>query len=107
MDKLQVLERFYNSFISIDTPKEFFLGMADYMDLVDSIPEFQKITSDINAQRIPLEENLAVLEGVAFKKINQIHDELLAYVASKEIESPSIREAAKGYNDWLKGRTAG
>lgn len=80
MNKLDILERYYNTFINLEDPRDFFIELADYIELIDSVPEFEAVTKDILAQKKPLEERLAALEKVCLERIAKIHDELLAYV---------------------------
>jgi len=58
MDKLDILERYYNAFINLENPRNFFIGMADYLEFADSIPEFDHITKNIFAEKKALEEKL-------------------------------------------------
>lgn len=108
MDKLDILERYYNAFIDLDNPRDFFIGMADYLEFLDSVPEFDRITADIVAQRKPLEENLETLKKIALEKLAKVHDELRAYVSEHKIESEEIeRLFEQEYDGWLSGKIAG
>ncbi len=39
MEPLQILERYFKTFIEQDDVKAFFLGMTDYLDYADTHPE--------------------------------------------------------------------
>lgn len=107
MNKLDVLDRHYNSFILLDNPKDFFTLLADYIDLIDLVPEFEQITKDIQAPKKLLQDKLDLIEKVALNKITEIYKKLITYVSKNKIKSAGIEEAKKEYDNWLKGRTAG
>lgn len=108
MDKLDILERYYNAFINLDNSRDFFIGMADYLEFLDSVPEFDRITADIVAQRKPLEEKLEALKKTALEKLAKVHDELLAYISKHEIENEEIKRLfEQEYDGWISGKIAG
>lgn len=87
MEPLQILERYYNAFIEQKDPKVFFIGMTDYLDYGDTIPEFDWITSQISLMPKPLTDKLEKEQEVALAKIKPIHAEISAYVSEKKIEN--------------------
>lgn len=108
MDKLDILERYYNAFINLDIPRDFFIGMADYLEFLDSVPEFNRITADIVAQSKPLEEKLESLKKVALEKLAKVHDELSAYISKHKIENEEIKRLfEQEYDGWISGKVAG
>ena len=108
MDKLDILERYYNAFINLDNPRDFFIGMAEYLEFLDSVPEFDRITADIVAQRKSLEDKLETLKKVALEKLTEVHDELFAYVSEHKIESEEIKRLfEQEYDGWISGKIAG
>src|SRR3989344_2083270 len=107
MDKMDILERYYNAFINLENPRDFFIGMADYLEFLDSVPEFDRITADIVAQRKPLEEKLEAFKKVALEKIAEVHDQLQAYVSEHKIEDQGVQRAFSDYDGWLNGKIAG
>jgi len=108
MDKLDILERYYNAFINLDNPRDFFIGMAEYLEFLDSVPEFDRITADVVAQRKSLEDKLETLKKVALEKLTEVHDELLAYVSKHKIENEEIKRLfEQEYDGWISGKIAG
>lgn len=105
MDKLDILERYYNAFINLENPKDFFIGLGDYLEFADSVTEFDRITGEILAQRKSFEEKLEVFKAKALEKISAIKKELFEYVSREKIQSETIGRAFKDYEDWLSGRT--
>lgn len=97
MDKLDIFERYYNAFINLDNPRDFFIGMADYLEFLDSVPEFDRITADIVAQRKPLDEKLGGLKKIALEKIAVVRDELLAYISKHKIDDENIKRTLGNY----------
>jgi len=104
---MDILERYYNAFINLENPRDFFIGMADYLEFLDSVPEFDRITADIVAQRKPLEEKLENLKKAAMEKITTVHDELLVHISERKIEDQGIQRALSDYDGWLNGKIAG
>lgn len=107
MEKIQLLERWFRAFIDLDTPREFFQGMADYLEFADSIPEFDKITAEIVAQRKPFEIKAAELERLALSRIKLVLTEIKKYVEDNRIENQVIQGALNDCDGWLNGRIAG
>lgn len=82
--------------------------MADYLEFLDSVPEFDRITADIIAKRKSLEKKLEELKKIALEKLAKVHDELLAYVSKHKIESEEIRRLFEQECDgWLSGKIVG
>ncbi len=104
MEPLQVLERYYNNFINSDDPKMFFIGMTDYLDYGDNVPEFDLITTQISNMPKALMSQYEEQEKKARKKIEQAHKEVSAYVAKNKVESPALQEALHEYGDFLEKR---
>lgn len=69
MDKLQLLDRYFNSFIYVESPREFFIGLAEYLEYADSVPEFDKITTDLYNKRLPLENEFSASQALVVKRL--------------------------------------
>jgi hypothetical protein len=47
MDRNQLLQKYFDSFINLTNPNDFFVGLTDYMEYADSVPEFDRITTSL------------------------------------------------------------
>jgi len=105
--KIELLKMWFDAFIDNENPKEFFIGMADYLNQFDTVPEFDRITNEIHAQYKPLDEKLKSLEGIALKRLKEIYKEVLNYISENKIEDEAVNKNIKECEDWIAGRTAG
>jgi hypothetical protein len=58
MDETQTLERYYISFIKQETPSNFFTSLTDYLEYMDSVPAFVRITKRLLEKGKPLEKKM-------------------------------------------------
>lgn len=105
MDKLQILERYYNAFIDQKDPKAFFLGLADYLDYGETVAEFDHLTSQISAQAKPVTDKYEEQHKIALEKVAAVHKELAAYIKKKKVDKPAITEAFREYKSYIDGHT--
>lgn len=106
-EKIQLLDRFYNSFISLDNPKDFFNGLCDYIDYLESVPEFDRISKELLGKVKPFDEKIEKLNLIGVKKMKEVHKELSDYISANKIESAEIKEAFNEYDAWLNGKIVG
>lgn len=104
MEPLQILERYFNTFIGLDDPKDFFIGMTDYLNYGDVLPEFDLITTQISGMPRELTSRYEAQQKTALEKVATAHKEITAYVAKKKIEHPGIKNALKEYGDFVEKR---
>ena len=108
MDKLEILERYYKAFIGKDKPREFFLGLGDYIDYGETLPEFDAITTALSKQAQPLVDERKKKEEAALSRLveikKRIADYLSAYLSARKISSPEIDQWLKQFDDFLYGR---
>lgn len=103
----ELLERFYNSFIGLDNPKNFFVGLSDYIDFIKDTPEFDQILTGLLDQMKIIELRLNKQGLVASKKLSEIHQELFDYISQNKINNDTINEALGSYGSWIEGKTMG
>ncbi len=104
MDRLQILERYFNSFIGLDDPKSFFIGLKDYLDYGDVLPEFDLITTQISAIPKELFERYEQQHKAALEKVQEAHKEISAYVAKNKVDVPAVLNTLKEYDDFIEKR---
>lgn len=107
MDKLQLLERYYNSFINLENPKDFFEAFAEYIEFIDQDPELDGIVEELFLKRKEYEERVEKLQPAALKKLEIVKNELAEYISKNKIEAPIITESFKEYDGWLTGHIFG
>lgn len=104
-EKLRILERLFNSFIKDDNPKRFFIGLADYIDYMDAVPEFDTITTEIGKQGQPLFDQENKLKEAAIGKIDVAREEIEAYIKENHLENPSTEKAFGEYDSFRAGKS--
>lgn len=103
MDKLATLKQLYQSFSEEETPRQFFLGLLDYIDLVDHTPEFKRLVDELDGQRRVAEKEVWKLKHPALKALEARHKTLVSYLRKNKIEDIAIEEALKDYDAWKAG----
>src|SRR5437016_1432537 len=103
MDKTQLLQKFFDSFINLTNPHDFFVGLADYMEYADSVPEFDRITSELTVKRKEYEDKLNELSKIAISRLDELKNKLEIYVKKHHIENSVIESALKEYKAWKDG----
>ena len=104
---LDVLKGYYDAFINIDNPKDFFYGLADYLEFLDKVPMLDEFSVELFAKRKPFEDRLKALEGPAYTRLQAIKDELAAYVAKHKIDNATIQQSLKEYDGWRTKKIVG
>src|SRR3989344_4553042 len=107
MDKTQLLERYFNTFINQEHPKQFFIGLKDYLDYGNNIPEFDYITSSISNQASPLFKRHEQQIRIALEKVKEVHKEINSYIQKHKIKDENITKSLKDYDDFLNERAHG
>ncbi|PJC22488.1 MAG: hypothetical protein CO060_00310, partial [Candidatus Yonathbacteria bacterium CG_4_9_14_0_2_um_filter_43_16] len=99
----QLLERYFNAFIDIEKPREFFVGMTDYLDLSNSFTEFENIDKDITAPQKKLESQLFTLRKEALEKLLVVYRDISGYIEKNEIKDEAISKALLECKGWIEG----
>ncbi len=107
MDPLQILERYFNTFITQDDPKHFFIGMADYLNYGDALPEYDWITTQISAMPQAQIKKLEEQDKVAMEKVKVLHDEIASYIKKKKIDIPAVDNALRECQQVFDGHVHG
>ncbi|MGC9602212.1 MAG: hypothetical protein ABSE76_00495 [Minisyncoccia bacterium] len=105
MEPLQILERYFNSFIGSEDPKQFFMGLKDYLDYGDAVPEFDLITTQVSAMPKELMERYEKQHNEALSKIKEAHKKIAKYVAKNKVEIPVVLNALKQYDSFEQKRS--
>jgi hypothetical protein len=50
-DKIEVMDRYFNSFINKQNEYHFFLDLYDYLKYIDTVPEIEKVIAKLPAIR--------------------------------------------------------
>ncbi len=107
MDKNELLERHHNAFINLESPRDFFIGMADYFEFADSVPEFEKILDDLLAQGKGKWKELDILGERMIKVLDGIKKRVDVYVAKNQLKNEQVLEPLKEYSQWKNGEILG
>lgn len=104
MEKTDLLERYYKAFIDIQKPRDFFIGMADYLEFVDSNPEFEGVMDSIFFEGKQKQQKLEELGLKATVVLEEMKDKIEDYIAKNEIKSEDVLKELKEYDDWKNGK---
>lgn len=104
MEPLQLLERYYAAFIDQQDAKAFFLGMVDYLDYLDGVPECDLLTSRISETFKPLSERHDKQHEAAMKAVEAAHKKISSYISKKKVQNETIARALQEYADFKEER---
>lgn len=102
---LASLDRRYRYAMSEDSEKGFFLGVSDYVEVIEKSEVLRpliKITVIDEREKILQERQR--LEDVVIVEAKATYDELRKIIREKKIKSPYIDQAFKEYEDLMSGR---
>lgn len=68
-DVIKILEKQYQSFINQERDWNFFLGLADYVDLISKEPEFNSVLKKMKRAK---EKEIKAIEGLDRKAISEL-----------------------------------
>lgn len=104
-DKQIALNRLFDTFINKDAPREFFLGLADYIDYMDAVPEFDRLTNEIAKQGQPLFEKENELKDVAVKQLDEAKKDIEAYVEKNGLTNEKTKRAFMEYESFREEKS--
>ncbi len=107
MDALQILERYFKTFIEQDDAKAFFIGMTDYLNYGDAVPEYDWITTQISSMPKAQMDKLDKQNKIALEKVRVAHDEIASYITKKKIDTPAVHHALQECQAIFDGRVHG
>ena len=107
MNKVDLLDRHYQNFIDLKNPKDFFIGMADYLEYADLVPEFEQVSAEILEEPKPLRKKLVELEKVALVGLKKRRDELWSYYSKQKIKSERVDTLFVEFKRWEEGGITG
>lgn len=103
MEKIELLERHFNTFIELQNSRDFFVGMADYFDLMETIPQFKNVTSDILTEGNTLQTKLESLGQSVVMELDKIKQQIDHYVSSEQIKDHVLLKEIQEYENWKNG----
>ncbi|MGD0576871.1 MAG: hypothetical protein ABSA74_02240, partial [Candidatus Staskawiczbacteria bacterium] len=99
---VEILERYYKSFINLESQKDFLIGLKDYLNFIETTPDFKKILDELLAQPKPLEDEIKKLSVSALAELSRIHKELLDYIQKNKINNEVINQQLREYDAWYR-----
>lgn len=106
-DKIELLDRYLNSFIEERDDYRFFMGMRDYVFFMDNTPEIEKIANELPTLRIEEEGKLKIVESEAVEELITIREALGRFVDKKKIKDEALAKHLKDFDAWLEGKIVG
>jgi hypothetical protein len=100
---LDLLERSYRSFINLEAPRDFFIGMADYLDYLRSIPEFKTILLILLEQCQHAEDEVEKLRPTAITGLENLKTEIRVYVTSQKKQDLPTLKALSAFDAIISG----
>lgn len=101
-DVNSVLERYFQSFINADNHRTFFLGLAEYAQFVDEIPETQAVVADILAKREDLQKRLDDVEAKFVLDANKVRDEIEIKIKKHGLMDDDLKSYFAEYDKFRK-----
>ena len=97
---IEILDRYYQSFINQEQDWNFFLGLVDYLDFIKENPDiFDGFLNKIKANRERELNRVISLEEKAFKEFEEVKKKILQSFKSKKI-SQNIKQKLKNLADF-------
>ncbi len=81
------------------------MGLVDYIDYINSVPEFETIISLILEKQEPSEEKIKELEKSALSELEIVRNKIEKYVKKHKIDDPVANRALTDYNNYKTGLT--
>lgn len=102
-----MLDRYYDTFITLEDDYEFFIGMADYLKYADSIPSIKQVASQLPKLRIKAEDDLKRLQDAAVADLVVTCNELKKISKKNGAVSAIFEKEFEDFQSWLDGKFAG
>jgi len=84
--------------------KSFFIGVADYVNVVESSDYLKAIKLyAILEARDKLDKQIDDSTADVVKEVTQTYDEIAKFIANKKIDNPNVNAEVKEYQDFVKG----
>lgn len=101
---IEILDRYYQSFINKKSRANFFLGLADYVELVDKTEETQKIIKALQRKKLTDIKRLKEYEQKVLEETKQAKAELFKRIEKNKISYESLQRDIKEYQDFKEER---
>ena len=102
-EEKQLLKNYYDGFIDLTNQHDFFVGLADYIEYVDSVPEFDRVTAELTKKRKECDDKLNELSTVAIVELDKIKTTFEDYVKKHAIQNDVIDNAFREYKSYKDG----
>lgn len=103
MDKIELLERHFKAFINIENTRDFFIGMADYLEFADSTKEFEVIMDGLLDQAKKKQEKLDTIGEEVVVVCDGMKKKIEKYIKVHKIETDFILKKFDFYNQLKDG----
>ena len=90
MHETQALERYYNSFIDLSGPREFFLGLGGYLSYALSVPVFRRFAEEQLAERDTKYEEIERTELRVLEELRSAKEKLIAVIKKVGVDTTSF-----------------
>ena len=104
---IEILDRYYDSFINQKLDWGFFLDLYDYVKLVAKTPEIDKIRQEIIKDR---DKDISILNGYenkVIKETKKAKEKIFELIKEHKISYDELSREIKHYEDWENDRTQG
>lgn len=101
---IEILDRYYQSFINQKRDWDFFLGVADYVKYAIETPETDNILKSIVQKRFDAEKRLKEYEQEAVKEAKEIKDKLFRKIKKSKISYDALNELMQEHQNQESGK---
>ena len=105
--ELEVLDRYFKSFIDTTNDYEFFIGLIDYIAYIDSVPQIEKIANELPKLRIEEENKLKAEEKEVIEELISFRDKLKDEINKNKIKDERIDRKLQDFQWWVEGKSVG
>lgn len=106
-NEIEMLNKYYDSFINIADEADFYIGMCDYLRYTDKVPAIETISAELPKQRSKIEHRLKTIEKKAINELIVKKEEIKKIIDLKKIDDLEINEELKSFQDWIEGKITG
>jgi len=102
-DVIKTLDRYYNAFKDQERDWGFFIGLADYVNLLDEIPQLKGVVEKMLEGENKMIDSIHEAEKLAVQELKTLSKKILA--ETKKKKEAAIQESVAAFKDYDDGKT--
>lgn len=102
-EKLTTLQRYFDNFINQSTDWRFFLGLAEYVDYLETTPETKAVLNEITKSKAKASSQVEILENLVILECIQAMDKLKGIITKNGWEYGGLKNGLKEFISYHEG----